>query len=108
MKKILKTAIFLTCSHLASAQTNLSFEKWSTSSFGTSEPVGWQTLNFLSLFVADSISCRHTTDAVHGTKAIGFVWTLHTVHYSGLKLNLKGIRLTKRSLIIRNLFVLGS
>lgn len=89
MKQIFKTAIFLTCSHLASAQTNLSFEKWTPGTLGMVTPDGWLTMNMLAMNSADSISCTPTSNAVHGKLAarIRGVETMIT----GTKMVLAGI-----------------
>lgn len=89
MKKILKTLIFLTCSHLASAQTNLSFEKWSMGPFGILEPDGWQTMNALAFNGTDSISCTPTSDAANG-KLAARLRGVETM-FAGTKMVLAGI-----------------
>lgn len=60
----------MTCSHLASAQTNLSFEIWSMGPLGILEPDGWQTMNALTLNGTDSISCIPVTDAAHAKLSV--------------------------------------
>ena len=73
----------------ATAQTNLSFEKWSPGTLGIIVPDGWLTMNMLAMNSADSISCTPTSDAVHGKLAarIRGVETMIT----GTKMVLAGI-----------------
>lgn len=79
----------MTCSHSASAQINLSFEKWSMGPFEILEPDGWQTMNALAFNDTDSISCTATSDAANG-KLAARLRGVETM-FAGTKMVLAGI-----------------
>ena len=89
MKNQLLTSCLLIAVQFASAQTNLSFEKWSPGTLGIIAPDGWLTMNMLAMNSADSISYTPNSNAVHGKLAarIRGVETMIT----GTKMVLAGI-----------------